>query len=151
MRFLVATDGSEVSDTAVEYAASEASAWGASLEIVHVLTPETELVDGNLVLPGEDEAMEHGEQTLRRAKQRAVETVDGRATDTDTESESEVEITTELLAGRPAEAIAERADETGVTAIYVGHRGLSEKREQVVGSVAKTVVDKATVPVTIIK
>lgn len=30
-------------------------------------------------------------------------------------------------------------------------RGLSEEREQVVGSVAKTVVDKASVPVTIIK
>ncbi|MCU4742664.1 universal stress protein [Natronoglomus mannanivorans] len=145
MRFLVATDGSEVSDTAVEYAAREAIAWGVPLEIVHVLTPETELVDGNLVLPGEEEAMEHGEGTLRQAKRRAVEIVDG------SESESEIEITTELLAGRPAEAITQHADETGVTAIYVGHRGLSEKRQQVVGSVAKTVVDKATVPVTIIK
>ncbi|MCU4974146.1 universal stress protein [Halobacteria archaeon AArc-m2/3/4] len=145
MRFLVATDGSEVSDTAVEYAVREAIAWGAPLEIVHVLTPETELVDGNLVLPGEDEAMKHGEQTLRQARDRAIETVERR------DSEGEIEITTELLAGRPAEAITEHAAEAGATAIYVGHRGLSEKRQQVVGSVAKTVVDKATVPVTIIK
>lgn len=143
MKFLVATDGSGISDTAVEYAASEATAWDAPLEVVHVLTPETELVDGNLVLPGEDEAMEYGEQTLRQAKDRAVETV--------MEDNAEIEITTKLLAGRPAEAIVERADETDSSGIYVGHRGLSDERERVVGSVAKTVVDKATVPVTIIK
>ena len=143
MTFLVATDGSAVSDTAVEHAASEASTWETSLQIVHVLTPETEFVDGNLVLPGEAEAIEHGERTLEQAEQLAVET----AADHDTE----IEIETELLAGRPAESIAEYAAEAGVRGIYVGHRGLSDEREQVVGSVAKTVVDKATVPVTIIK
>ena len=143
MTFLVATDGSEISDTAVEHAASEASTWGTSLQIVHVLTPETEFVDGNLVLPGEAEAIEHGERTLEQAEQLAAET----AADHDTE----IDIETELLAGRPAESIAEYAAQADVRGIYVGHRGLSDEREQVVGSVAKTVVDKATVPVTIIK
>ena len=143
MTFLVATDGSEISDTAVEHAAGEASTWDASLRIVHVLTPETEFVDGSLVLPGEAEAIEHGERTLEQAERLAAET----AADHDTE----LEIETELLAGRPAESIAEYAAKAAVRGIYVGHRGLSEEREQVVGSVAKTVVDKATVPVTIIK
>jgi nucleotide-binding universal stress UspA family protein len=41
MRYLVATDGSTVSDAAVEHAAREASVWDADLEIVHVLTPST--------------------------------------------------------------------------------------------------------------
>ncbi len=141
MNFLVATDGSDVSDTAIEYAVDAASAWDASLEIVHVLTPETELVNGSLLLPGEDEAMAQGEQTLEQATRRAHEAAAG----------SEIEITSELLAGRPAEAIADYAAEGGVDSIYIGHRGLSETQEQVVGSVAKTVVDKATVPVTIIK
>ncbi|AXR78733.1 universal stress protein [Natrarchaeobaculum sulfurireducens] len=143
MTFLVATDGSAVSDTAVEHAAHEASTWETSLQVVHVLTPETEFVDGNLVLPGEAEAIEHGERTLEQAEQVAAET----AADHDTE----IEIETELLAGRPAESIAEYAEKADVRGIYVGHRGFSDKREQVVGSVAKTVVDKATVPVTIIK
>ncbi len=35
-------------------------------------------------------------------------------------------------------------------AVFVGHRGLSEERERVVGSVAKAVVDKAAVPVAVI-
>lgn len=143
MRYLVATDGSEVSDTAVEHAAREASARNAALEIVRVLTPETELVDGKLVLPGEEEAVEYGDRTLQQAAKLA--------TDAATRYDGDLEIATELLAGRPAEAIAERAADAEVDGIYVGHRGLSEKREQVVGSVAKAVVDKATVPVTIIK
>lgn len=140
MTFLVATDGSKVSDTAVDYATRQASALETPLDIVHVLTPETELVDGKLVVPGEREAMEYGQQTLKQAAQRAVDA-----------GGSDIEITTELLAGRPAEAIADHANSTDVRAIYVGHRGLSTARERAVGSVAKAVVDKATVPVTIIK
>ncbi|ELY55534.1 universal stress protein [Natronolimnohabitans innermongolicus] len=141
MNILVATDGSDVSDTAVEHAAAEADAWDAPLEIVHVLTPETKLVDGTLVLPGEDEAVEQGERTLVQAERRAIETV----------ANGDLEAETKLLAGRPAQAIVDRAAEIDARGIYVGHRGLSEERERVVGSVAKTVVDKATVPVTIVK
>ncbi|ELY54789.1 UspA domain protein [Natronococcus amylolyticus DSM 10524] len=142
MRYLIATDGSEVSDTAVERAARDASALDATLEIVHVLTPETEFVDGALVLPGEERAVEYGERTLRQATELAAETVaDG----------ADLEITTELLAGRPAAAIADYAAEADVDGIYVGHRGLSTEHERVVGSVAKAVVDKSTVPVTIVK
>lgn len=141
MRYLIATDGSDVSDAAVERAAREARAWDATLEIVHVLTPETELVDGTLVLPGEDRAVEYGERTLRRAAELAAEAA----------GEADLEITTELLAGRPAAAITDYADEADVDGIYVDHRGLSAEHERVVGSVAKAVVDKSTVPVTIVK
>lgn len=143
MSILVATDGSAISDTTVEYAATDALALDVPLEIAHVLTPETEVVNGTLVLPGGDEAIEYGERTLSQAERLAVETAAERG--------GEIEVTTELLAGRPAEAIAERAAETNADRIYVGHRGLSEERERVVGSVAKTVVDKATAPVTIVR
>ena len=142
MGYLIATDGSEVSDAAVERAARNASALDATLEIVHVLTPETELVDGALVLPGEDRAVEYGERTLRRAAELAAETA---------AEGVNLEITTELLAGRPAAAITDYAEEADVDGIYVGHRGLSAEHERVVGSVAKAVVDKSTVPVTIVK
>ena len=140
MRYLVAVDGSVESDQAVEYAATHAAALGATLEIAHVLEPETELVDGEIVLPGGDRAMDIGEQVLNRARQRAVDHITG---DFSTE--------TKLLTGRPSDAIADYVDRADVDAIYVGHRGLSEEREQVVGSVAKSVVDKATVPVTVIR
>lgn len=143
MRYLVATDGSEESDNAVRYASAQAAAFDATLDIVHVLQPEAELIDGEIVLPSGERATELGEQTLEQARRLAAEIVDERG--------DGVPIETQLLAGRPAETIAEYARETGTDAMYVGHRGLSEAQEQVVGSVAKSIVDKATVPVTVIR
>jgi nucleotide-binding universal stress UspA family protein len=139
MRYLVAVDGSVESDQAVQYAAEHAVGLGATLEIVHVLEPETELIDGEIVLPGGDRATDIGEQVLNRARQQAVEAA------------ADLDADTKLLTGRPSDAIADYADRAAVDAIYLGHRGLSEEREQVVGSVAKSVVDKASVPVTIIR
>jgi nucleotide-binding universal stress UspA family protein len=142
MRYLVATDGSTESDDAVRYAARQALALDASLEIVHVLTPETELVDGKVVMSGEPAAIEEGERLLDRASEQAVEAV------TDGEG---LDVATELLTGWPADAVVDYAETTGSDAIYVGHRGLSAEREKVVGSVAKTILDKASVPVTVIR
>ncbi|SMO46465.1 universal stress protein [Halorubrum cibi] len=143
MRYLIATDGSTLGDEAVRYAARQAVAFDATLVIAHVLTPDSELIDGMLVLPGEEAAVEEGERVLENARSVAVDVADGEG--------AEIDVETQLLTGRPADAITEFADETAADAIYVGHRGLSEEREQVVGSVAKSVVDKAVVPVTVIR
>lgn len=143
MRYLVATDGSAVSDTAVEHAAVQASVWDTTLEIVHVLTPETEFVEGDIVLAGDEQAIEQARATLDQARRVASGAAERRDTP--------VEVETELLTGRPADAIADYADTDGIAGLYVGHRGLSDRRERVVGSVAKSVVDKATVPVTVVK
>jgi nucleotide-binding universal stress UspA family protein len=143
MRFLVATDGSAEADAAVRYAAKHAIALDATLEIVHVLTPETELVGGEIVLPGGDKAVKMGEETLREAQELTADVAEA------TGGGPPVE--TRLLTGAPADAVVEYADEADADAIYVGHRGLSEERELVVGSVAKSVVDKASVPVTVIR
>lgn len=147
MRYLVATDGSTESDDAVRYAARHALAMGATLEIVHVLVAETELVDGQMILSGEDESVERGERILERARELATEAADewadGRGGD--------LAVETDLLTGRPADAIADHAEAVGADAVYVGHRGLSAAREQVVGSVAKRLVDRASVPVTVIR
>ncbi|WP_017344554.1 universal stress protein [Halorubrum sp. T3] len=140
MSYLVATDGSTESDEAVRYAARQAVAFYETLEIAHVLTPDSELVDGTIVLPGEEAAVEAGQGVLESARSIAEEAVD-----------EPIDVETQLLTGRPADALTEYANEEPVDAIYVGHRGLSEEREQVVGSVAKSVVDKADVPVTVIR
>jgi len=141
MSYLVATDGSTESDEAVRYAARQAVAFYETLEIAHVLTPDSELVDGTIVLPGEEAAVEAGQGVLESARSIAEEAV----------GDESIDIETQLLTGRPADALTEYANEEPVDAIYVGHRGLSEEREQVVGSVAKSVVDKAEVPVTVIR
>ena len=141
MSYLVATDGSTESDEAVRYAARQAVAFYETLEIAHVLTPDSEVVDGTIILPGEDAAVEAGESVLESARSVAEEAV----------GDESIDVETQLLTGRPADAITEYAGGSPVDAIYVGHRGLSEERERVVGSVAKSVVDKADVPVTVIR
>lgn len=143
MRYLVATDGSKEGDEAVRYAARHATALDATLEIVHVVIPETQLVGEELVVQDRATAAEDGRHTLEHATELA----------TDIAQEDEVELTveTQLLTGRPAEAIADHATAVDATAVYVGHRGLSSKQEEVVGSVAKSVVSKATVPVTVVR
>jgi len=143
MSFLVATDGSEEADSAVQYAAKQAALLNASVEIVHVLTPQAELVEGEIVLPGGAKAIETGTELLAAAADLAATVA--------TTYDTDLTVETELLTGRPAAAITEYATESGVDAIYVGHRGLSEQQHAAVGSVAKSVVDRATTPVTIIK
>lgn len=143
MKYLVATDGSDVSDRAIEHATIEATAWDVPLEIVHVLTPDSKLVDGNLVIPGSEAAVDHGTRLLAEAERLAETAADRRNVSLDT--------STELLAGQPADAITAHAEEHGFDAIYVGHHGDSDTASNPFGSVAKSVLDKATVPVTIIK
>ncbi|WP_181686744.1 universal stress protein [Halorhabdus salina] len=143
MRYLVGTDGSEESNEAVRFASQHALAFDATLEILHVLQPDPELKNGEIILPGGSKATEHANQLLEDARQLAARTVE--------DSADGLAIQTELLTGRPAAEIADRARETEADTIYVGHRGLSEERQQVVGSVAKSVIDKVTVPVTIVR
>ena len=143
MCYLVGTDGSETSNKAIEYAVKDASKWNENLEIAYVLTPEIKIVDGNIVLPGESEAIQYSERMLEHARQRAITVVD--------QLGSSIEITTKLLAGIPANAITAYVEERKMKRIYVGHRGLSDDYDQVGGSVAKSIVEKSTVPVTIVK
>lgn len=141
MRYLVSTDGSDESDHAVRYGAEHAAVFDATLEIVHVVVPQTELLGDELVLQERKDATEKGRRILDEAVEHAEASVTDAAPD----------IETHLIAGRPAEAIVDRASETEADAIFVGHRGLSKKKEEVVGSVAKSILSKASVPVTVVR
>lgn len=140
MRYLVATDSSKKSTDAVTYAAEHAAALDADLEIVHVVVPETELLGDELVLQGHKAAAEEGERILDHAAKRAQEV-----------AESDLDVETLLLTGQPTDAVVERANDSGADAIFVGHRGLSSEHEAVVGSVAKGIISKADVPVTVVR
>lgn len=140
MRYLVATDGSKESNAAVKYAAKHAVAFDASLEIVHVVVPRTELLGDDLVLQGTKETMEQGNRVLEQAVDLVEESVD-----------HDLTVETLLLTGHPTDSIVERAHEADADAIFVGHRGLATEQEEVVGSVAKSIVGKANVPVTVVR
>jgi nucleotide-binding universal stress UspA family protein len=143
MRYLVATDGSPESDEAVEYAVEHALAFDATLELVHVITPGTKVVEGEAVFEGEEGAEESGRRTLETARRVAEEAAEAAG--------ETISVESELLLGRPAHAVTDYAEEVDADAVFVGHRGLSSEREKVVGSVAKGIVDEADRPVTVVR
>jgi nucleotide-binding universal stress UspA family protein len=139
MRLLVAVDGSEQSDGALAHAVELVEAAGGSLAVVHAVDPAAHEVEGatggdRLVVEDEADAEARAERILDDAAARV----------------ESVPVTTELLHGDPREAIPEFAAEEGFDGIVVGHRGLSERRERVLGSVAKSLVERSTVPVTVV-
>ena len=144
MEFLIAVDGSEQSKRALRYACEMARAAGASVVLAHAVDPsvyQTEGADeadrdGALVMEGPDEAEERGQEVLDEALELA--------------RESGFDPETELLYGDAGVAIGEYAEERDVTGVYVGHRGLSEEYEAVMGSVAKRLVERSSVPVTVV-
>lgn len=140
MKLLVATDGSEESERAVEYAARDAVAHDARLNVVHVV--ESEPAAGTRGSDTGDDPTERGERTLERARSLATEVAE--------EHDADLPIDVELRSGRPPIAIIDHAEEIDAESLYLGHRVLPAQREAVVGSVAKDVLDTATIPVTIV-
>jgi nucleotide-binding universal stress UspA family protein len=141
MRLLVAVDGSEQSDSALAHAERLAEATGGSLTAVHAVDPGVrEVADVDPTAEGRFVVEDEGD-----TEDRARRILD--------EAETSVErapVTTELLHGDPREVVPEFAASEGYDGIVVGHRGLSERGERVLGSVAKSLVEHSRVPVTVV-
>ncbi|RDI71497.1 universal stress protein [Halopelagius longus] len=148
MQYLVAVDGSESSIEALEHAIGVASLLDAELTLVYSVEPRI-LVDEGGDAPSFPEASERlytediaeaesrGERVLEDAVERA--------------READVDADSELLYGDPVDTIAEYADEEGMDGVFVGHRGLSKRAQGLVGSVATGLVERANVPVTVVR
>jgi nucleotide-binding universal stress UspA family protein len=164
MKYLVAVDGSEPSMDALRYAVEQAAATGADVTAVSVVVPEQFFTGGDepptsyaeaadeLVAEDVEDAEENAQQTLEAAAEVG--------------DEAGVEVETGLLYGEPVEVLTEFAEGRGPSssrtgsddadaeeydAIFVGHRGLSDRYEGLVGSTAKGIVGRATVPVTVVR
>jgi nucleotide-binding universal stress UspA family protein len=149
MRFLVAVDGSEESDAALDHAVELAGATGASVSVVHAVDPtiyedrqptpvrERDEVARRNVLETIDDAELRGERVLAEASDRATA--------------AGVDVETRLLYGDPVEVIPAYATDQGFDVLYLGHRPLPEAYERVLGSVAKSIIERSTIPVTVVQ
>lgn len=149
MRVLVAVDGSSVSDETLEYAIDIADALEADVTVCHVVEPALFVEDVSepveslseaerrFLLSGVDDAFDRGLAVLDEAVEFAAEL--GRTVDR------------EIRYGDPVTEVTEFAESDGFDAIYVGHRGRSTRAERFLGSVAKGVVERSTVPVTVVR
>jgi len=148
MQFLVAFDGSDEAERALGYAVDLTAAVGGRLTVVHVVDPAVHEdggsepietlgdADGRLVIESPEVAEERGLRLLDEATELAADLGE--------------DVATELLYGDPAEAITDFADSGEFAALFVGHRGLSAHAERLLGSVAKGVVERARLPVTVV-
>ncbi|MDZ7688534.1 MAG: universal stress protein [Halobacteriales archaeon] len=137
MRFIVAVDGSDESDDALRYAVSLAEPLGASVEVVHAITPEIYSDEGRMLIEDMSDAEARAESVLADAE--VVAEKEG------------FDVKTESLYGDAVEEVTRYVEETNADAVFVGHRGVSTEYEDVVGSVAQELVRKASVPVTVVR
>ncbi|MEK8132448.1 universal stress protein [Paenibacillus filicis] len=139
---LVAYDGSEISERALEAGARLAAlSPDAKLQVIHVFYWPTLVVGEAFVAASPSAAKEEYEYTValeQRAKAHASEF-----------GALNVEVTTQQ--GSPAKVILEHAEESGADVIVIGSRGLSGLSEFVLGSVSHNVVQHARIPVLVVK
>lgn len=134
-----ATDGSEASLRAVEWAAREAVLRGTQLRIVSVpaLPPRLAWQRG---MPGAPDAVA---DLVHESYQRALELAATRAA----EVEPGLTVHTALLSGPPAWALAERMPDAAM--LVVGSRGAGGLGAMVLGSVSRYLADHPPCPVVI--
>jgi nucleotide-binding universal stress UspA family protein len=135
-RVLVPTDGSPLSESALEFALSE---WPhAAVVLLHVINPvEAGLRPG--VVPSDSEEWYERAQADAESIFDAAEERFGRAFERRTE------------VGRPSRTIVEVAEEAGVDHVVLGSHGREGVSRILLGSVAEHVVRRSPVPVTVVR
>ncbi|XVH32399.1 universal stress protein [Haloferacaceae archaeon DSL9] len=139
-RILVPMDGSSQSNEALSYALETFP--DAELVVAHVLNP----VDG---MSAPDGIYAYAENALQGQQERA-EGLFERAKDAAGPGQV---VETELLAGSPARAIVEYAEDEDneIDGIVMGSHGRDGAARLLLGSVAETVVRRSPVPVTVVR
>ena len=149
---LVAVDGSEQSERAVEFVADE---WGdVPATLLHVIDPVQAGYDAGVLPSGSEawyqSAKENADDVLAEHRERLAAARDaGTGPPADTEQGPAVDTRTE--AGRPAATIVEVAEEIGADHVVVGSHGRQGVSRLVLGSVAESVVRRSPVPVTVVR
>lgn len=148
MTLLVAVDGSDASDHALAHATELAARLDDDLLVVHAVEPAVVDVGGVEPTTFEDtagrfvaEAVEDAESTGERVLAAAA----------DYATDAGVTVETELLYGPPLQVLPDVTERDAIEGLFVGHRGLSRRHEVLVGSVAKGLVERSAVPVTVVR
>jgi len=137
---VAATDGSEESLRAVDWAAREAALRGAPLRIVCAAALVPRMIGGHAMSDYDtvsDTIREHRDQALTAATERATRTAPGLLVDAD------------QLSGSPAEAVTEAG--SGALMLVVGSRGNGAFAALILGSVSRYAATHATCPVVVIR
>lgn len=137
MRVLVPVDGSAPAEEAFVYALEQFG--DADLVALYVKDP----VDGETAWgPGS------ADDWLSAAEKRSEDVLESV---TATASAADRSVTTDSVVGRPAHEIVTYADEHDVDHVVIGSHGRDGISRVLLGSVAETVIRRASVPVTVVR
>lgn len=134
---IVAIDGSDHSDKALEYAKGLAEAFGSTLWLVHAFPHTSDLIGYDDYEPLIARREGAGQAILNEARQKL--------------GDGKFEIQEELLEGPPAEAILSVAQTREADLIVMGSRGLGSLQGLLFGSVGNKVAHYATCPVMLVR
>ncbi|USZ71647.1 universal stress protein [Natronosalvus halobius] len=134
---LVATDGSDTAERAVDHAVFLAETLAVPLFAISVLEDRT-AYDSGIVDP------EEVRERQRSRADDALERVEAAA------GESGVHVTTARKRGTPHEEVLDYADEQGCSMIVVGAQGRSAFREALLGSTVDALVRLSSKPVLVV-
>ena len=145
-KILVALDGSEHANHALDYALDLAESCSANIELLTVFQPVYSLISDELdyIAPSVterylDALKDYHKKVLSEGLKRA------------NELKPHLKISTKLAEGRPADEIVEKAKEGNFDLIVIGSRGLGGVTQLLLGSVSGKVASHASCPVLIIR
>ena len=139
-KILIATDGSQYSDKALEVAIGLAKAFNSRLYIIHVVEEDKVAMAAStmpIMVNVIEDMVKIGNEILNKAKTKA--------------SEAGVNAEVILARGNAADKILENADKLNVDLIVVGSRGLRGLARFLLGSVSEKVVRHSNKPVLVVK
>lgn len=140
-RFIVAVDGSAGSGRALDVAIKLARLTKASLTLVHII----EWSPFSFHTPDElAERHKRREEELDRARSAVLGPAEKTAID------AGLHCDTVVRHGHPAESLVELATEIGAKQIFIGRKGQSKMGSLLFGSVAGSLVQISSIPVTVV-
>ncbi len=146
---MVALDGSESADKALDFAFDLAAKYSAEIVLLSVVPPvTTPMSPDSLEVPVSLEVLnQHLEELIASHKKVLSE-----ALRKSEKIKPDLSVSTKLVKGRrPSESIVETAKEGKFDIIVMGSRGLGGIKEFFLGSVSDRVADEAVCPVLIVK
>jgi len=144
-KVLVAIDGSECSERALDFALDLAEKYSASLLIINVLQMP---VYGS---PDDPLAVSAGTVSFARDLEKVHERLLAKAAEKAASAKPNVKVTTALREGNPPTQIVDAAAEGNFDVVVLGHSGQGRFREWLLGSTTERVAHLARCIVVIVK
>lgn len=140
MKIAVCVDGSTHSKKALDEACEFAEFVNGEIVLIHSVQESVQSEGDELIQEGNDEAIEKAESLLQDME----EDVHG--------EDKSVAVSTEVLYSNNGKVddVVSYLDEEMIDYVFIGHRALDKREEELFGSFAKDMVSNCNIPVTVV-